>query len=280
MNKQRGKPYEVEELVDHHFHRPLAAPLVARLNHTRLTPDQVTWLSGIVGVISGLCLLAASELPWLRALAAGLLLVSVVLDCCDGQLARLRGTSSTTGALLDGAVDFVVGTVVFVAATVVAAHDLGHAAVYALGTVAGVSGAIQSWLYDDAKNRYVAATGFSVAEREHDLDRVAALRAEARRDRRWLDVVLLATYARFTRTQAAAMGRTTPADQEQQRPSRLAMRAWSWLGSGSHFALFYIAVALSALWPPALLVLFLIFAVPMNLVLAVLLVQARRQARS
>jgi phosphatidylglycerophosphate synthase len=84
--------------------RPLAAVLLVPLGATRITPNQIT-LSTLVVFAGGAALLALG--PSWRALviAAAVIELSYVLDCVDGQLARLKGTSSPVGAHLDFLMD-------------------------------------------------------------------------------------------------------------------------------------------------------------------------------
>ena len=71
--------------------RPLAAVLVVPLARTAITPNQVTFATLPV-FLAGAAVLAA--LPTWGALIAGAAIIelSYVLDCADGQLARLKGT--------------------------------------------------------------------------------------------------------------------------------------------------------------------------------------------
>jgi phosphatidylglycerophosphate synthase len=84
--------------------RPLAAVVIVPLARTRVTPNQVTLLTLPV-FLAGCVLLAL--LPTWGALVGGaaILELSYVLDCADGQLARLKGTSSPVGAHLDFLMD-------------------------------------------------------------------------------------------------------------------------------------------------------------------------------
>ncbi|WP_428265775.1 CDP-alcohol phosphatidyltransferase family protein [Haliangium sp.] len=84
--------------------RPPAAALVYALRHTRVTPNQLTFTSLAVCALAGAMLLAGSG--WLWVLAAMLVFeISFVLDCADGQLARLRKRASVLGHLLDFLMD-------------------------------------------------------------------------------------------------------------------------------------------------------------------------------
>jgi phosphatidylglycerophosphate synthase len=84
--------------------RPLAAVLVVPLARTGITPNQVTFVTLPV-FLAGAAVLAL--LPSWGALVAGAAIIefSYVLDCADGQLARLKGTSSPVGAHLDFLMD-------------------------------------------------------------------------------------------------------------------------------------------------------------------------------
>jgi phosphatidylglycerophosphate synthase len=84
--------------------RPLAAVLLVPLRATRITPNQIT-LATLVVFAAGAAVLALC--PGWRALivAAAVIELSYVLDCVDGQLARLKGTSSPIGAHLDFLMD-------------------------------------------------------------------------------------------------------------------------------------------------------------------------------
>jgi len=84
--------------------RPLAAVVLVPLEHTRITPNQVTLATLIVFLAA---MLAIALVPsWGGLLAGvGVLELAYVLDCVDGQLARLRGTSTPIGAHLDFLMD-------------------------------------------------------------------------------------------------------------------------------------------------------------------------------
>jgi phosphatidylglycerophosphate synthase len=79
---------------------PVALPLVRLLATKRwLTPDQVSWLSFLLGIPVGLAFALGTR--WGLVLGAVLWYVSFVFDCVDGKLARLLGTSTPKGAVLD-----------------------------------------------------------------------------------------------------------------------------------------------------------------------------------
>jgi phosphatidylglycerophosphate synthase len=92
--------------------RPAAAVVVYLLRSTPITPNQVTFLS--VLVCAGACAMFVLLPGWQGAIAAAAVFeVSFVLDCADGQLARIRQTPSVLGHLLDFLMDEIKAFMVF-----------------------------------------------------------------------------------------------------------------------------------------------------------------------
>jgi phosphatidylglycerophosphate synthase len=75
-------------------------PLGKFLVYCRITPNGISWASFAFGVLAGLCL-AFGHFGSGAAFAC----VSAVMDSLDGLVARLSGTSSDAGEVLDAAVD-------------------------------------------------------------------------------------------------------------------------------------------------------------------------------
>ena len=84
--------------------RPPGAVVVYFLRNTRITPNQITFISAFVA--AGACAMFALLPGWHWLIAAALVFeFSFVLDCADGQLARLRKVASPVGHLLDFLMD-------------------------------------------------------------------------------------------------------------------------------------------------------------------------------
>jgi len=97
--------YPVTEKVFRRLSRPLARILL----QLGLSATQVTGISFIIGL--GSSVLFAYSTYWFGAL---LLLVSEVMDCADGDLAKLSGTASKRGAFIDSSLDRVVDGAVII----------------------------------------------------------------------------------------------------------------------------------------------------------------------
>ncbi|MBB6170248.1 phosphatidylglycerophosphate synthase [Nocardiopsis mwathae] len=79
---------------------PLASRLVVwTANRTNITPNQITFGAGVLGVGAAVSF-ALADWPWL-VLGALLFHLSFVLDCMDGKIARLKNNGSVFGAWVD-----------------------------------------------------------------------------------------------------------------------------------------------------------------------------------
>src|ERR1700759_2470658 len=95
--KNSLKMTEIEEFPDLFFYRPLAFILVKIIYRTSITPNQLTIIAIILGLISG-CVYA-SGLDHACAFGALLFLLYNVFDCSDGQLARLKKNGTHVGRI-------------------------------------------------------------------------------------------------------------------------------------------------------------------------------------
>jgi phosphatidylglycerophosphate synthase len=134
--------------LDRLFHRRLSRRLTALLLRTPLSPNAVTVIGIAVGVAGGLALGLAGAMAVVAALL--LLELAAVLDCCDGELARLRFAESRLGHWLDISGDTVVHLAVLAGITMRIARE-GHSPGWpVLGVLgAGVLGAFAVITWSD-----------------------------------------------------------------------------------------------------------------------------------
>jgi hypothetical protein len=84
--------------------RPPAAVVVYLLRNSPVTPNQVTFASSFIAAVACAMIALLPGHAWLIA-AAIVFELSFVLDCADGQLARLKKVASPLGHLLDFLMD-------------------------------------------------------------------------------------------------------------------------------------------------------------------------------
>ncbi|MCA9622907.1 MAG: CDP-alcohol phosphatidyltransferase family protein [Myxococcales bacterium] len=279
MSRPDFKPRDVEEWIDWHLHRRLAAFVVDRLAPTPITPNQVTLASGAVGLLAGGALYLAATGSRIWGLVAGAtLLFGVVLDCADGQLARIRGEASPLGRALDGLIDAVTPTAVMLAmVALLIAEGFAPGPVWLAGSLAGASLLWHASLYDQRKNLFLHAS-----RPDFDLggDTVMLPTAIAELARRLAEegrpgaALVVRIWVLWTAPQRAFLARGVevrfpPLRDEERLAYREAlgpvMRATSWLGFGTHLALLWLAAALVPLTAWGVVVAWGVMVGPLNL---------------
>ncbi|MEX2632239.1 MAG: CDP-alcohol phosphatidyltransferase family protein [Tistlia sp.] len=124
--------------------RPISLAISRRLAPTRITPNQVTVVSILIGLAGTPFFLSLS--PFWQTAGALLLLVHNIVDGCDGELARLKFQSSHRGMILDLWGDNLVHAALF--SCMGLGWSLGIEAVWPLGlAVLAVAGTlVTAWL--------------------------------------------------------------------------------------------------------------------------------------
>ncbi|MBM3312467.1 MAG: CDP-alcohol phosphatidyltransferase family protein [Candidatus Aminicenantes bacterium] len=85
--------------INKYLNRPVASLLVRAVFRTRVTANQLTWMSFLMGLGGAYCLFQGKT--WLFLVGGGLAQLSSIVDCADGMLARARRQESRFGAYLD-----------------------------------------------------------------------------------------------------------------------------------------------------------------------------------
>lgn len=147
------KETELEEGLDLILFRPFAFVLVKIFQPTAVTPNQITMISLVLGLISGYCFWqGTADKVFLGAI---ILFWTNVFDCADGMLARTRGTSSVIGYILDGMVDYITHIVVFVSILHGLSVTTGQTDfIWGIGVPAGLSFAWWCAMVDRFRNQW------------------------------------------------------------------------------------------------------------------------------
>ena len=277
-NASFDKGAAVEEWTDTWFFRPIGLLIARACYPTRLTPDHVTIMALVVGLIGGhLCFYNDAGL---NAIGVALLVISDIFDSADGQLARMRGTSTRIGKTLDGIADaarFGNLSIHLMARLIVAGAAWWY--VIPLGLAAGIAHAKQAGAVDYIRHLYLyLAEGrgeFALAE---DMEREPARTAFQSRVVRMYRSYLtshgtmlphsLELVRRLRRTNQLGAVRDAWASSQ-----RTVVRQCAWIGQNIRWVL--IGVTVISGHPMAY---FWITLVPMSIVLGVILLVHERRA--
>ncbi len=265
------KGQAVEEWVDLHFFRPIGIRIARALEPTGISADQVTLWSILIGLVAGHLFVYADR--WVNALGLLLFVLSEVFDSADGQLARLRGTSTRFGRALDGIGDNLRFLNLYVHLTVRLVHAGAGWPGVLLVALAGLSHSLQSAAVDFVRNAFLFAGVGSAGELDlpddldHDRERTVLAQFGARvyRDYVHRQAQLFPRSVRLIRLLRRQKGTETFRAEYRERQQPL-LPLCSWLGQNIRFAL--VGLAAMAGRPSEY---FWVEATAMNLVLVILL---------
>jgi len=278
-NDLATKGDEIEEWLDLRFFRPIGARIASALYPTRVTPDQVTLVSLVIGLAAGHLFVYTN--PVINALGFVLFIVSDLFDSADGQLARRRGTSTRFGRVLDGLSDTArFGNLgIHLAVRLVVHAGWPWPLAVGLLVTAAISHSAQSSAVDFVRHAYLSL----VVGRGSELD-IEPAAASAHGS--WRQRLLGGVYAVYGRRQARTFPKTTALLRVQHgRPLSAALigayrdrtqpllRLCAWLGQNIRFII--LGVTAVAGWPAGL---FWVSALPMNALLLLLVAQQERAA--
>lgn len=229
--KRSLKLLEIEELLDVAFYRPLAFAFVKSIYKTSITPNQITCIALTFGIVGG-SLLSVST-PQASIAAAILILCSIVFDCADGMLARLKKNGSPFGRALDGLADYIVGVTIYISIAIgYAGHE--HATALILLTVAAaISNSLHAVLVDYYRLRFVEYTRLS------DTAVVSTSSEESKEitQKGILEQFIAIIDAKYAKAQRMITRRSTNNQlvrgEEYYRKNKTILRYWTYLGTST-----------------------------------------------
>lgn len=164
------KPRETEEIVNQLINRPLAFVTAKAFQRMNRNPNFVTAFSLLFGVASGF-LFARGEYPYVLY-AAVLLEMMIILDCADGQLARMTGKSSPFGKTLDALADICTHMAIFYGVAYACYVHTGSIFVFFHGLAAQLSMYLHIILYDHFKNVFISVSYSHYVDKLESLDQM------------------------------------------------------------------------------------------------------------
>jgi phosphatidylglycerophosphate synthase len=254
------KVVEIEEVFDLILYRPFAFIFVKATYSTNLTPNQVSALAMLFGVIGGI-LFGFGARDFLLA-GAAFYLTCNILDCADGQIARLKHNGTKVGRIVDGFIDYIVSTVVYFGIgigltnmqlkgilvlhwNVFGLHPYVY--IWVVTAFAGLSSAFQAISLDYFRNKYLEYVygKFSSLEEELQEFEEEKIRINQPGVRKGLfDNFLITVYLRYTRFQLglqakkkASSQKPLPDPKSYYRRNKILIHFWSYIGSTTHLTL-------------------------------------------
>ena len=268
------KAYEIEELADVCFFRPLGFGIARTALIARVTATQLTVAGTLIGVAGGVLLYDERLGLW----AFALLIVYGVFDSADGQLARMTRTESELGRVLDGVGGYITYAAAYIAIVAGSLSRGGDMSIIAWAGLSAIANTAQAQMYDYHRTSYATLVVKGIA---------AAPDADARIDVQWARW-LLRVYRHAQRrlvglhddVEAAIAARSpqgavSPEDRARYRACFYwPVRGWNLLGDNTRF---YAIGVLAWIHHPEWLFAFILL--PMNVALTALWLWQRRADR-
>ena len=221
---------EAEEIFDHLFYRPLAFVLVKAIYRLPITPNGVTLFSIITGFLAAWFFGIGTS----SALIVGALwyVLTNILDCADGQLARLQKSGTLLGRVVDGVVDYIISLAIFIGIGV-GLEGSGNG-MWVLVVLTGVSSAIHAMFFDHYQSEFISTVrgerNFLQSELEQFTDEIERLKSEHRDG---IKLFFLSLYVWYLHLQQRASTREHVYQfdpQTYRKQNILMIRLWSFLG--------------------------------------------------
>jgi hypothetical protein len=193
------KSIETENYLDRWFYRPVGFLIAHALRDTRITPNQITVISIFVGAAAGPLFYYNSLKQSISGIT--ILIVANILDCVDGQLARLTGIKSKIGRILDGFAGDIWFTLIYVFLALRLENEYGTWLFFIPALLSGVSHLIQANITDYYKTLHLY---FVNREKGKEFQQLDEVRSQYNQMKGGIPKVLFFFYVLYTRLQEKA----------------------------------------------------------------------------
>jgi phosphatidylglycerophosphate synthase len=234
--KNSLKMIEVEEVVDLIIYRPLAFLLVISVYNTKIKPDHLTLAAMIMGLLGGCFYSFGSHLTCI--VGAIFYLLFNILDCSDGQLARIKKNGSSVGRLLDGIADYIAAIAIYAGIVIGYSNNPEQpSSMVILTALAGISIIVQESLVDYFRTRFLDI----VLKRENTFyEGVAEYRNEyeilKNQKGKWFSKAIVLIYLKYSQLQRYLTSKKKRTKLFEASPenyfikNRLIIRFWVFMG--------------------------------------------------
>lgn len=245
--KRSLKHIVFDETLTLYILRPIAFIFVKMLYKTNVTPNQVSLMSIVVGLVSGYFF--SKGTPTSFIIGGSLYFFCLVLDCVDGMIARLKKSGTAVGRIIDGFADYIVGVAAYIGLGIgfdrMGGLDLplGH---WTLLIIAAVSHIFHAMIVDYYRVEFMSHGLGKVTSTSDDKKKFTQeLDAIKNKPGKWLDKILISVYLGYSHLQ---MFRSIPVEKYDRKTyyhaNKLIIKLWFWIGPTAHIFILIIAAIL------------------------------------
>lgn len=241
-NKQIFREYKksikhavFDETLTLYILRPIAFIFVKMLYPTNVTPNQVSLMTIIVGIISGYFFSRGTVTCFV--IGGSLYFLCMITDCIDGMIARLKNSGTAVGRIIDGFADYIVGISVYVGMGIGFEKGLVNLDFLPINhwwviVIAAISHIFHAMLKDYYSAEFMAhglgkptSTWEEKKKFTAELDKIKHLRGKL------LEKILIAVYLGYSHLQVFHLDEKEEYDRKTYYHSnKLLIRLWFWIG--------------------------------------------------
>lgn len=228
-----------DETLTLYILRPIAFIFVKMFYPTSITPNQISLMTTIVGIISGYFFSRGDVVSF--AIAGSLYFFSIVLDCVDGMIARLKNSGTPVGRIIDGVSDYIVGISVYIGMGIGFGKGLINIDFLPFNywwfiAIAAISHVVHAMLVDYYRAEFMAhGLGKQTSTWEEKEKFAAELSKIKHQKGKLFEKILIAVYLGYSHLQLFKMDINMDAKEEYNRltyfrSNKLLIRLWFWIG--------------------------------------------------
>ncbi|MDR1161296.1 MAG: CDP-alcohol phosphatidyltransferase family protein [Tannerellaceae bacterium] len=193
------KSIETENIIDRIFYRPIGFRIACFLRNTTITPNMVTIISIFIGASVGFLFYPANLLYNICGIL--LFIFANILDCVDGQLARLTGIKSAIGRILDGVAGDIWFTCIYANLALRLSHQYNTYWFFVPAVIAGVSHLVQANITDYYKTLHLY---FISKEKGAEFQTLEQIRKQHKETKPGINKIFYLLYKAYTSIQEKA----------------------------------------------------------------------------
>ena len=235
-----------EESVDLFLFRPVSFVFTKFLVKFPVTPNQISFMSMIAGIISGIFFSFGDKKSFVYG---GLFyLLCHIFDLIDGMIARLKKNGTPLGRIIDGWVDYITTVAVFVG-MYIGLIKVGFKlpfGILPLTIAAGASMILHSVIIDYYRQQYLSSSTGRNKTIGEDY-RLFQRRFNSIKSRRgnYIEKLLLFVYLGYTKAQVTGTrDKSKVLIKKNTRASKILLVFWNWIGVSTHRFFFILAALL------------------------------------
>ena len=205
MKKELDKEYEAslksietENSIDRFFYRPVGFRIAKMLRNTSVTPNMVTIISIFFGVAAGPLFYYNDIIYIICGIVC--LIIANILDCVDGQLARLSGIKSKIGRILDGLAGDLWFLSIYIFLAMRLNNEFGTWMFFIPTSLAAISHIVQANITDYYKTLHLF---FLNKEKGYEFQRLSEVRKQHKEMKPGIEKALFFFYVGYTSLQEA-----------------------------------------------------------------------------